>query len=102
MWLSSWAELACGEIFQGAKACVEFGGRQAPLAVERAQKIGAGRSPLRVLHSIQQENQVAVGIAAGAPDVDFTSGAAFSAGRMRNPFNPQYLISHLTNSNGLR
>src|SRR6266567_3371308 len=33
------AELACGEIFQGAKASVEFGGRQAALAVESAQKI---------------------------------------------------------------
>jgi len=32
-------ELACGEIFQGAKACVEFSGRQAPQAVESAQKI---------------------------------------------------------------
>src|SRR5438445_2827629 len=33
------AELACGEIFQGAKASVEFGGCQAALAVESAQKI---------------------------------------------------------------
>ena len=33
------AELACGEIFQGAEASVEFGGRQAAQAVERAQKI---------------------------------------------------------------
>src|SRR6266705_845606 len=33
------AELACGEVFQGAEASVEFGGRQAPLAVESAQKI---------------------------------------------------------------
>ena len=32
------AELACGEVFQGAQAGVEFGGRQAALAVERAQK----------------------------------------------------------------
>src|SRR5258708_16498954 len=32
------AELACGEIFQGAEAAVEFGGRQAPEAVERTQK----------------------------------------------------------------
>jgi hypothetical protein len=30
------AELACGEVFQGAQAGVEFGGRQAALAVERA------------------------------------------------------------------
>src|SRR5260370_39361217 len=33
------AELAGGEIFQGAEASVEFGGRQAPQAVERPQKI---------------------------------------------------------------
>jgi len=33
------AELACGEVFQGAEACVEFGGREATLAVEGAQKI---------------------------------------------------------------
>src|SRR5229473_2687031 len=33
------AELACGEIFHGAQARVEFGGRQASQAVERAQKI---------------------------------------------------------------
>ncbi len=33
------AELACGEVFQRAQACVEFGGRQAPHAVERAQKV---------------------------------------------------------------
>jgi hypothetical protein len=33
------AELACGERFQGAEACVEFRGREAPLAVESAQEI---------------------------------------------------------------
>jgi len=33
------AELACGEIFQGAKARVELGGVQAAQAIERAQKI---------------------------------------------------------------
>jgi hypothetical protein len=32
-------ELACGEIFQGAEASVEFAVRQAPQAVENAQKI---------------------------------------------------------------
>ena len=38
------AELAGGEVFQGAEACVEFGRRQAPLAVERARKLGDGNS----------------------------------------------------------
>jgi hypothetical protein len=32
-------ELAGGEIFQGAEASIEFGERQAALAVESAQKI---------------------------------------------------------------
>jgi hypothetical protein len=49
------AELARGEIFQGAKTSVEFGRGQAPLVRQRMRrKSGAGRSPLRVLHSMQQ------------------------------------------------
>src|SRR5712671_1390 len=36
------AELACGEIFHGAQASVQFGGREAALAVESAQQIGGG------------------------------------------------------------
>jgi hypothetical protein len=40
------AELPCGEVFQGAEAYVEFGGGQAALAVERAQKIRGGAHPL--------------------------------------------------------
>src|SRR6266849_4808412 len=57
------AELACGEIFQGAEACVEFGGRQAPLAVERAQKIPGRTVALARVAFDAAGNQVAVGIA---------------------------------------
>src|SRR5258708_39587114 len=57
------AELACGEIFQGAEAYVEFGGRQAPLAVERAQKIRRRTVTLARVAFDTAGNQVAVGIA---------------------------------------
>ncbi len=60
------AELACGEIFQGAKACVEFGGRQAPQAVENAQKIRGGTVALARVALDTAGNQVAVGIASEA------------------------------------
>jgi hypothetical protein len=36
------AELAGGDVFQCAEACVELGGGHAPQAVERAQKIRGG------------------------------------------------------------
>jgi hypothetical protein len=60
------AELACGEVFQGAKACVELGGGQAPLAVERAQKIRDGTVALARVAFDAAGNQVAVGIASEA------------------------------------
>src|SRR6266852_6783276 len=56
-------ELARGEVFQGAKACVEFGGRQAPLAVESAQKIRGRTVALARVAFDAAGNQVAVGIA---------------------------------------
>src|SRR6266699_6889420 len=57
------AELACGEIFQGAKASVEFGGRQAALAVESTQKIRGRTVALARVAFDTAGNQVAVGIA---------------------------------------
>src|SRR5216684_2407754 len=59
-------ELACGKIFQGAKASVEFGGRQAPQAVEGAQKIRGGTVTLARVAFETAGNQVAVGIASQA------------------------------------
>src|SRR6266849_4488685 len=60
------AELACGEIFQGAEASVEFGGRQAALAVESAQKIRDRTVALARVAFDTAGNQVAVGIASEA------------------------------------
>src|SRR5216684_5085014 len=59
-------ELAGGEIFQGAKASVEFGGRQAPQAVEGAQKIPGRPVTLARVAFDTAGNQVAVGIASEA------------------------------------
>src|SRR5216684_1803542 len=59
-------ELASGEVFQGAKACVEFGGRQAALAVESAQKIRDRTVALARVAFDTAGNQVAVGIASQA------------------------------------
>src|SRR6266487_3040988 len=56
-------ELAGGEIFQGAEASVEFGGRQAPLAVGSAQKIRGRTVALARVAFDTAGNQVAVGIA---------------------------------------
>src|SRR5260370_1473650 len=61
-----WAELVCGEIFQGAKASVEFGGREAPQAVERTQKIPGWPVALARVAFETAGNQVAVGIASEA------------------------------------
>ena len=69
MLLHGWergAELACGEIFQGTKASVEFAGRQAPLAVKRAQKIPRRAVTLARVAFQAAGNQVAVGIASEA------------------------------------
>jgi len=60
------AELACAEIFQGAEAAVEFGGRQAPQAVESAQKIPGRTVTLARVAFETAGNQVAVGIASEA------------------------------------
>ncbi len=60
------AELACGEIFQGAKASVEFRGREAPQAVESAQKIPGRTVALARVAFDTAGNQVAVGIASEA------------------------------------
>src|SRR6266581_1742194 len=59
-------EVACGEIFQGAKTAVEFGGREAPQAVEIAQKIRGWTVALAGIAFETAGNQVAVGIASGA------------------------------------
>src|SRR5216683_7750947 len=57
------AELASGEVFQGAEAGGEFGGVQLALAVEAAEKIAGGLFPfLRVAFDATRD-QVAVGIA---------------------------------------
>src|SRR5579859_3512943 len=55
-------ELAAREIFQGAEAGVEFGGREAPLAVEIAEVIGGGMLTLAEVAFHTAGNQVAVGI----------------------------------------
>src|SRR6266568_9256727 len=60
------AELAGGEIFQGAEASVEFGGRQAPQAVENAQKIRDRTVALARVAFDTRGNQVAVGVASEA------------------------------------
>ena len=60
------AELAGGEIFQGAKTAVEFGGRQAALAEERAQKMPGRTVALARIAFDAAGNQVAVGIASEA------------------------------------
>src|SRR5260370_20594543 len=60
------AELASGEILQSAKTSVEFGGRQAPQAVEGTQKIPGRTVTLARVAFETAGNQVAVGIASEA------------------------------------
>src|SRR6266571_3916931 len=60
------AELAGGEIFQGAEASVEFGRGEAALAVESAQKIRDRTVALARVAFDTAGNQVAVGIASQA------------------------------------
>jgi hypothetical protein len=55
------AELACGEVFQGAEASVELGGREAALAVEGAQKIGGGTVALGGWHILDRLRRLRVG-----------------------------------------
>src|SRR6266852_5007955 len=57
------AELAGGEVFRGAEASVEFGGRQAPQAVDSAEKIPGRTVALARVAFETAGNQVAVGIA---------------------------------------
>src|SRR6266704_758440 len=59
-------EFACGEIFQGAKTAVEFGGREAPQAVESAQKIRDRTVALARVAFDTAGSEVAVGIASEA------------------------------------
>src|SRR5260370_1218169 len=56
------AELAGGEVFQGAEACVEFGGGQAALAGGRAQKVRGRTVALARVALDTAGNQVGVGI----------------------------------------
>jgi hypothetical protein len=58
-------ELAGGEGIEGAEACVEFGGGQALLAIERAEKVGGGTFAFLGIAFEAAGNQVAVGVAAG-------------------------------------
>src|SRR5260370_36475906 len=60
------AELAGGEAFQSAKACVEVCGRQAPQAGEGAAEIPGGTVALARVAFETAGNQVAVGIASQA------------------------------------
>src|SRR5882672_1798205 len=57
------AKLARGEGVEGAEAGGEFGGGEAALAVEAAEKIGGGRFPFLGVAFHTAGDQVAVGIA---------------------------------------
>ena len=58
------AELAGGEVVQGAEAFVEFGGGEATIAVERAEIVGGGVFLFRGIALHTAGDQVAIGIAA--------------------------------------
>src|SRR5215470_11745759 len=82
-------ELSSGESFQGAEACVEFGGRQATLTVEHAQKIRGRTLALARVAFEAARNQVAVGVASvahpwhnvvEAPHVSGSAAKAVKAG----------------------
>jgi len=60
-------ELAGGEGVEGAEADVEFGGGQAALAIEPAEKIGGGTLAFERIVFEAGGNQVAIGVAPG-PD----------------------------------
>jgi hypothetical protein len=55
-------ELAGGEGVEGAEAVVEFGGGQAALAVEPAEKIGGGTLAFERIAFEAAGNQVAIGV----------------------------------------
>ena len=59
-------ELAGGEGVEGAETGVEFGGGDAALAVEPAEKMGGGTLPFEGIAFEAGGNQVAVGVAPGA------------------------------------
>src|SRR5258708_3730931 len=59
-------ELAGSEGVEGAKAGVEFGGGQAALAVEPAEKIGGGTLAFERIAFETGRNQVAIGVVPGA------------------------------------
>jgi hypothetical protein len=59
-------ELAGGEGVEGAETGVEFGGGQAALAVEPAEKIGGGTLAFERITFEAGGNQVAIGVAPGA------------------------------------
>lgn len=58
-------EFARGEGVEGAETRVEFGGGQAALAIERAEKIGGGTFSFLRIAFEAAGNEVAVGVAAG-------------------------------------
>ena len=60
-------ELAGSEGVEGAETVVEFGGGQAALAVEPAEKIGGGTLAFERIAFETRGNQVAIGVASG-PD----------------------------------
>jgi hypothetical protein len=91
--------LTCGEVFQGAEACVEFGGGQAPQAVERAQKIRGRTVALARVAFDAAGNQVAVGIAAEAhPAVTPTPEKKKPRTESGRSFLPVYRIKSATDS----
>jgi hypothetical protein len=58
-------ELAGGEDVEGAEAVVEFGGGQAALAVEPAEKIGGGTLAFKRIAFEAGGDQVAIGVVPG-------------------------------------
>src|SRR5712664_1712820 len=59
-------ELAGGEGVEGAETGVEFGGGQAALAVEPAEKVGGGTLAFERIAFETGRNQVAIGVVPGA------------------------------------
>src|SRR5947207_1334660 len=91
-YLQAGAEFACGDILQGAQARVEFSRGEAPLAVERAQKVRSSTVALARVAFETAGNQVAVGIAAEAHawhdvvQAPHVSGSAAKAVKARATF----------------
>src|SRR5216683_4727723 len=92
------AELASGEVFQGAEAGGEFGGVQLALAVEAAEKIAGGPfSFLRVAFDATR-NQVAVGI---APHLHPRHDVVQALHRRRGPAHTVEALAALARVDGL-